>query len=383
MAKLGRPGIPDAGKQELWDRWRAGESISQISVALSKPSGSVFTVLRHYGGIAPRNRTRRPGYLTLAEREEISRALACGHSLRQIARALGRAPSSISREVKRNKGISKYRAVDADDRAWRRARRKRPCLLAVNSALRDFVASKLADDWSPQQISGYLRVNHPDEPEMRVSHETIYKSLFIQTRGVLNRALQEHLRTRRPIRKQKNHSVKGQRRNVITGAISISERPAEAEDRAIPGHWEGDLLLGRGFTQIATLVERSTRYAVLVQLDGRDMKSVTAGITREMQKLPRELLKTLTWDRGMELADHKTVTIDTGLNVYFADPRSPWQRGTNENTNGLLRQYFPKGTSMKDLTQEDLDGIARKLNGRPRKTLGYATPADKLQALLR
>ena len=379
MAKMGRPGIPDAGKQELWDRWRAGESISQISVALSKPPGSVFTVLRHYGGIAPKKRTRRPGYLSVAEREEISRALACGHSLRQIARDLGRAPSSISREVKRNKGMKKYRAVDAEDRAWRRARRRRPCLLAQNFRLRDFVASKLADDWSPQQISGYLRVNHSDGPAMRVSHETIYKTLFIQTRGVLNRALQEHLRTRRPIRKHKSHSVK----SIITDAVSISERPAEADDRAVPGHWEGDLLLGRGFTQIATLVERSTRYAVLVQLDGRDMNSVTAGVTREMQKMPSEMLKTLTWDRGMELANHKQVTVGTGLSVYFADPRSPWQRGTNENTNGLLRQYFPKGTSMKDFTQEDLDVIARKLNGRPRKTLGYATPADKLNALLR
>lgn len=383
MARLGRPGWTDAGKQELWDRWRAGESISQISVALSKPPGSVFTVLRQYGGIAPKHRTRRPVFLSLEEREEISRSLACGHSLRRIARDLGRAPSTISREIKRNKGVKKYRAVDADDRAWQRARRTRPCLLAENPALRDFVASKLADDWSPQQISGYLRVNYADDSGMRVSHETIYKSLFVQTRGVLAKALQEHLRTRRPIRKHKNHSVKGQRRSIITDAVSISERPAEADDRAVPGHWEGDLLLGRGFTQIATLVERSTRYVVLVQLDGRDMHSVTAGVTREMQKMPGELLKTLTWDRGMELANHKSVSIHTGLSVYFADPRSPWQRGTNENTNGLLRQYFPKGTSMKDLTQEDLDGVARKLNSRPRKTLGYATPADKLNALLR
>lgn len=382
MAKMGRPGIPDSGKQELWDRWRAGESISQIAVALSKPPGSVFTVLRHYGGIAPKKRTRRPGYLTLAEREEISRALACGHSLRQIARDLGRAPSSISREVKRNKGVKKYRAVDADDRAWRRARRRRPCLLALNSRLRGFVASKLADDWSPQQIAGYLSVNYADDPLMQISHETIYKSLFIQTRGVLARALQEHLRTRRPIRKHKSHSVKGQRRSIITDAVSISERPAEADDRAVPGHWEGDLLLGRGFTQIATLVERSTRYTILVQLDGRDMNSVTSGIIREMQKMPNKLLKSLTWDRGMELASHKQITIDTGLSVFFADPRSPWQRGTNENTNGLLRQYFPKGTSMKDLTQEQLDATATKLNSRPRKTLGYATPADKLNELM-
>ena len=316
-------------------------------------------------------------------REEISRGLASGLSLRQIALDLGRAPSSISREVKRNKGARHYRAVDADDRAWRRARRRRPCLLGTNEALRLLVADKLADDWSPEQISGYLSRNYAVDSGMRVSHETIYKSLFIQTRGVLARELQKHLRSKRPIRRNKRSSTKGQRRCEIIGAVSIRERPAEAEDRAVPGHWEGDLLLGRGLTQLATLVERSTRYTLLVQLNGRDMMSVTDGLKRVMTRLPQELLKTLTWDRGMELANHKQVSIDTGLRVYFADPRSPWQRGSNENTNGLLRQYFPKGTSMKDLSQDNLDEIASKLNTRPRKTLDYDTPAARLEELLR
>lgn len=382
MAKMGRPGMPDERKRELWDRWQAGESISQISAALAKPPGSVFTILRHYGGIAPARRKRRPEFLSLVEREEISRGLASGKSLRQIARELKRAPSSISREVKRNKGVRHYRAIDADDRAWRRARRRRPCLLAENEELRVFVASKLADDWSPQQIAGHLAKCYPVGSGMRISHETIYKSLFIQTRGVLKRELQQHLRSKRPIRRHKNSSTKGQRRCEIIDAVSIRERPAEVEDRAVPGHWEGDLLLGRGLSQVATLVERSTRYTLLVKLDGRDMRSVTEGLKREVTRLPEELRKSLTWDRGMELANHKQVSVDTGLEVYFADPRSPWQRGSNENTNGLLRQYFPKGTSLKGFSQDELDEVARKLNTRPRKTLDYDTPAARLEALL-
>lgn len=238
MARMGRPGMPEERKQELWDRWRAGESISQISVALAKPPGSVFTILRHHGGIAPTPHKRRPQFLALAEREEISRGLASGKSLRQIARDLKRAPSTISREVKRNKGARHYRAACADDRAWRRAQRHRPCRLAENEKLRAFVAGRLADDWSPQQIAGHLAKHHPVGSHMRISHETIYKSLFIQTRGVLKRELQQHLRSKRPIRRHKNSSTKGQRRAEIIGAVSIRERPAEVEDRAIPGHWE-------------------------------------------------------------------------------------------------------------------------------------------------
>jgi transposase, IS30 family len=331
----------------------------------------------------PAPRRRRPGSLTLAEREEISRGLACGDSLRQIARCLGRAPSTVSREIARNKGLRRYRAVDADDRAWRQARRPKLCLLATKPALRQYVADRLAEDWSPEQIAGVLRKHEPAGPGVCVSHETIYKSLFVQARGVLAKALQKHLRSGRPTRRNVHNTVTGQWRSQIKDAVSIRDRPAEIDDRAIPGHWEGDLLLGRHWTQIATVVERSTRFTVLAQLDGRDMETVTAALSRTMTRLPDHLRKSLTWDRGMELADHKTVTANTGLDVYFADPRSPWQRGTNENTNRLLRQYLPKGRSMAHLTQEDLDDIAARLNSRPRKTLDFDTPADRLETLLR
>jgi IS30 family transposase len=303
--------------------------------------------------------------------------------MRQFARTLGRAASTVSREIARNSGRRMYRAVDADDRAWRRAKRPKPCLLAVNPVLRAYVAARLREDWSPEQIAGTLRKRYRAESRMRVSHETIYKSLFVQSRGVLAKELQQHLRSRRPTRRNIHNTVTGQWRSQIPDAVSIRQRPAEAEDRAVPGHWEGDLLLGRHWSQLATVVERSTRFTVLVQLDGRDMATVTAGLSRTMARLPEQLRKSLTWDRGMELADHKTVTANTGLAVYFADPRSPWQRGTNENTNRLLRQYSPKGTSMAALTQDDLDEIAARLNSRPRKTLDYDTPADRLQALLR
>lgn len=383
MAKMGRPGMSDELRRELWRMWASGYSFSEIARAIGHPPGSIFTVVRQTGGYVPAPSRRRPGTLTLHEREEISRGLARGHSMRLIARTLGRAPSTICREITRNRGRRRYRAVDADDRAWRRARRPRPCLLATNPDLRAFVAARLQDDWSPEQIAGTLRKQHPAKSGMWVSHETIYKSLFVQSRGVLARELQQHLRTKRPTRRNIHNTVTGQWRSQITDAVSIRERPAEVEDRAIPGHWEGDLLLGRHWSQIATVVERATRFTVLVQLDGRDMATVTEGLSRTMARLPEQVRKTLTWDRGMELADHKTVTAKTGLDVYFADPRSPWQRGTNENTNRLLRQYFPKGTSMAGLTQDDLDAVAAKLNSRPRKTLDYDTPADRLQALLR
>jgi IS30 family transposase len=383
VARLGRPGMSDERKTELWARWHAGESISEISRAMGKPPGSVYTILRLNGGVWRPPRRRRAGHLTLAEREEITRGVAQGESLRSIARRLRRAASTVSREVSRNKGRDRYRAIDAHDRAWYRARRPKRCLLARNPVLGRFVANMLAEDWSPQQISGFLAVMHPPGSEMRVSHETIYRSLFIESRGVLKRELTRHLRTRRPIRKHKHHSVKGQLRSQITGAVSIHERPPEVEDRAVPGHWEGDLLLGHGITQLATVVERTSRFTVLVQLDGRDMVTVSEALAQKMKQLPVELRKSLTWDRGMELARHHDLTAWTGLDVYFADPRSPWQRGTNENTNGLLRQYFPKGTSMARLTQVDLDTVALKLNTRPRKALGYRTPATALEQLLR
>lgn len=383
MAKIGRPGLPSEKRQQVWEMWKLGRSLSEISRTVGSPPGSIFSILLPHGGFYQAPQKRRAGTLTLAEREEISRGLAAGESARLIGRRLGRAPSTITREVAKNKGRRRYRAVDADDRAWRRARRPQPCKLARDPALRDYVAARLAQDWSPEQIAGVLRRQHPAGSSMRVSTETIYKTLFVQSRGVLAKELQKRLRSGRPMRRSVHNTVTGQWRSQIKDAVSISERPAEVEDRAVPGHWEGDLLLGRGLTQIATLVERSTRYTVLVQLDRRDMATVTAGLTREMLRLPEHLRQTLTWDRGMELADHKSVTISTGLQVFFADPRSPWQRGTNENTNRLLRQYFPKGRSMSSLTQQHLDDIAHRLNTRPRKTLGYDTPTARLAALLR
>ena len=383
MAKMGRPGMSDEQRQELWRLWASGMGFSEIGRAIGHPPGSIFTVVKQTGGYVPPPRKRRAGTLTLPEREEISRGLARGDSMRRIARLLGRAASTISREIGRNRRRRMYRAVDADDRAWRRARRPKRCVLARNPVLSGYVAARLREDWSPGQIAGTLKQRHRAGSRMRVSHETIYKSLFIQSRGVLAKELQQHLRSRRPTRRNIHNTVTGQWRSQITGAVSIHERPAEVADRAVPGHWEGDLLLGRHWTQLATVVERSTRFTVLVQLDGRDMATVTEGLSRTMGRLPEQLRKSLTWDRGLELAGHKTVTANTGLAIYFADPRSPWQRGTNENTNRLLRQYFPKGTSMAELTQDDLDEIAAKLNARPRKTLGYDTPADRLQALLR
>jgi len=383
MAKIGRPGLPSQRRQHVWEMCRVGSSISEISRKVGSPPGSIFSILLPYGGIYQHPQRRRPGTLTLAEREELSRGLAAGESYRAIGRRLGRSASTISREVVKNKGPRRYRAVDADDRAWRRARRPKRCLLARRPALREVVSDKLRQDWSPQQISGWLAKQHSAGSEMRVSHETIYKTLFIQSRGVLAKDLQQHLRSGRPIRRSVHNTVTGQWRSQITDAVSIRERPAEVTDRAVPGHWEGDLLCGRHWTQVGTVVERATRFTVLIQLDNREMGTVTAGLTRTMTRLPEQLRKSLTWDHGMELADHKNVTIDTGLAVYFADPRSPWQRGTNENTNRLLRQYLPKGVSMADLTQDDLDAIAAKLNSRPRKTLNYHTPANRLAALLR
>jgi IS30 family transposase len=375
--------MSDESRAQLWAMWAAGKSFSEISRAVGYPPGSIFTVIKQTGGYVPAPRRRRPGSLTVDDREEISRGLARGDSLRQIARGLGRPASTVSREIARNRGRRKYRAVDAEDRAWRRARRPKACLLARDPVLRAYVAARLGEDWSPEQIAGVLATDAPIGTGVRVSHETIYKSLFVQSRGVLAKELQQHLRSGRPTRRNVHNTVTGQWRSQIKDAVSIRERPAEVDDRAIPGHWEGDLLLGRHWTQVATVVERATRFTVLVALDGRDMHTVTAGLAREMTRLPEQLRKSLTWDRGMELADHKTVTVTTGLDVYFADPRSPWQRGTNENTNRLLRQYLPKGQSMAHLTQNDLDAIAARLNTRPRKTLGFDTPADRLAALLR
>jgi IS30 family transposase len=330
----------------------------------------------------PARRCRSLRVLSLAEREEISRGLAEGVSLRMVAVRLNRAPSTVSREVARHGGRHRYRAARADERAWDRARRPKPCKLAAVPRLCELVAAKLAQEWSPEQISGWLARTYPGEQALQVSTETIYRSLFVQARGVLRKELTAHLRTRRTMRRSRHATTRGQGRAGITDAISIRERPAEAADRAVPGHWEGDLLAGAANTHIATLVERQSRYVMLVKVDGKDTKTVVDALATHVQTLPVQLRASLTWDRGMELAEHKRFTVATNVAVYFCDPRSPWQRGTNENTNGLLRQYFPKQTDLSVFTQVDLDAVAARLNTRPRKTLQYQTPAARLAALV-
>lgn len=371
-------GFTEQQRAELWTRWKAGESLTDIARALDKVPASIFDVIRKHGGIAPAVRTRSRLALSLVEREEISRGLRAGESLRSIAARLGRAPSSVSREAARNGGRDDYRAVTADFRADRLAVRPKRCKLALNDRLRALVAGKLRDDWSPEQISGWLKTEYPSDEALRVSHEVIYQTLFVQARGALERELLKHLRTRRVTRKSKRASTAGQNRGMIKDLVSISERPAEADDRAVPGHWEGDMVSGSKQSYVATLVERSTRFLLLLKLDGKDANSVVVALTNGIQTLPTQLKRSLTWDRGPEMAQHVRFTIATDVRVYFCDPQAPWQRGTNENTNGLLRQYLPKGTDLNALTQADLDEIARKLNTRPRKTLGYKTPAAML-----
>jgi IS30 family transposase len=377
MERVCRPSMSSAERAEVWRRWKRGESVSDIGRALGRFRKQVHRVVAAHGGVPPRARTRARCALTLAEREEISRGLANDCSLRGIAGRLGRAPSTVSREVRRHGGRTRYRAAAADGRAWDRARRPKRCRLAIDPTLCRLVAEKLADDWSPQRISGWLARTFPGDPRLHVSHETIYLSLFVQTRGVLKKALIAHLRRRRRMRRSKLATTAGQQR---IDAVSIRERPAEAEDRAVPGHWEGDLLSGARNSHIATLVERQSRFVLLVRLAGKDTTSVVAALSQAIRALPAGLMVSLTWDRGHELAAHKTLTVATQVQVYFCDPQSPWQRGTNENTNGLLRQYFPHGTDLRHYTQTDLNAVAQRLNTRPRKTLGYATPADRLAA---
>ena len=322
----------------------------------------------------PTARKRDVAYLRLEEREEISRGLVAGSSFRHIAEQLGRSVSTISREVGRNGGRPKYRATTADGRAWQQGLRPKRCLLAVNPHLQSIVAAKLQDQWSPQQIAGWLKTEHGDDGTMQVSHETIYKSLFIQARGVLKRELMAHLRSRRIMRRGKTSTAKGQPRGQIIDAISIRQRPADIDDRAVPGHWEGDLISGSRNSHVATLVERHSRFVMLVHVGGKDSNSVVSALIRQVGYLPEGMMSSLTWDRGTELALHKRFTMATDADVFFCDPQSPWQRGSNENTNGLLRQYLPKGTDLSGYTQTDLDVIALKLNTRPRKTLGFRTP---------
>jgi IS30 family transposase len=367
----------------LWRRWKEGQSLSEISRALEKPPGSVFGYLASSGGIAPPPRRRNPRALSLADREEISRAMSRGESVRRVAARLGRPPSTVSREIGRNGGRERYRAAEADALAWRRARRPKLCKLAQHAQLQRCVAYKLSQNWSPEQISGWLAVRYPTDGRMRISHETIYRSLFIQARGVLKKELQAHLRTRRRMRRSKAANTEGQLRGRIVDAVSISDRPPEVEDRAVPGHWEGDLITGSQNTHVATLVERHSRFTLLVKVRGKDTATVVAAIQKQIVKVPTELRRSLTWDRGMEMAHHRRFSVATDVKVYFCDPQSPWQRGTNENTNGLLRQYFPHGTVLSGYSQADLNKVALQLNERPRKTLAFKTPAAIFQAALR
>jgi IS30 family transposase len=367
-------------RTEIWRRWKAGQSLHEIGRAYGKPHSCIRCLLLPRGGIPPAARRRSRLALTLAEREDISRGIACGSSSREIARRLDRAASTVSREVNRHGGRPVYRAHEADDQAWDSVLRPKQCLLALHPRLRDVVASKLILDWSPEQISGWLKTEYPDDGSMHVSHETIYRSLFIQARGVLKKELMDHLRSKRRMRRSRYATVSGQSRGQIVDAISIRERPAEVEDRAIPGHWEGDLLSGAKNSYMATLVERHSRFAMLIKVPSKDTEVVVAALSQQVRKLPATLRRSLTWDRGLEMAKHKDFTVATDVQVYFCDPQSPWQRGTNENTNLLLRQYFPRGTDLSGYSQAQLDQVALRLNERPRKTLGFQTPASRLQA---
>jgi transposase, IS30 family len=380
MAKRRRRMFSAAESAEVWDRWQRGEGLKLIGRVFGRTSSAIFQHLKPHGGIRPVPRRRSRRMLGLDEREEISRGIAAGVSLRSVARGLGRAPSTISRELLRNGGPRRYRATAADKRAWDRALRPKLCKLARHDELRQLVAARLQDNWSPEQIAGWLKHTYPDDEAYQVSHETIYRSLFVQARGVLKKDLQAHLRSGRAIRRSRHASSKGDQRGSLVDAVSIRERPASVEDRAIPGHWEGDLLCGSANSYVVTLVERHSRYVMLGKVPNRDSQSVTTALIALAQRLPDELLKSLTWDRGKEMARHKSFTLATDAAVYFCDPQSPWQRGSNENTNGLLRQYFPKGTNLAVHSQERLDEIARQLNGRPRKTLGFETPAERFEA---
>ena len=367
-------------KAEIWDRWQKGESLNAIGRVFDRHSSSIFGLLSPSGGIRPPPRQRSRITLTLSDREEISRGIVCDLSVRTMAALLSRSPSTVSREINRNGGLKRYRASQADQAAWDRAQRPKPCKLETHPALRRIVARKLRCNWSPEQIAGWLKRKYSGDKQKYVSHETIYRSLFVQARGVLKKELQLYLRTHRAIRRSQYASLKRDGAGSIKNMVSISERPASVEDRAVPGHWEGDLIGGSKNSYIATLVERQTRYVMLAKVKNKDTESVVTTLIKQSKKLPGELYKSLTWDRGKELADHQRFTLETDVDVYFCDPRSPWQRGSNENTNRLLRQYLPKGTDLSLHSQARLNAIARQLNERPRKTLGFETPAERFNA---
>lgn len=364
----------------LWRRWQAGETAVQISSHVGCDTSTITWHIARAGGLPPRQRTRNARSLRLAEREEISRGLAAGDGVRTLARRLGRPPSTISREIRRHGGRMAYRASGADQRAWASARRPKRCRLATTRRLPRVVAQKLRADWSPQQIAVWLQRTYPGDPAMHVSHETIYQALYVQARGALKRALVAHLRQRRAYRRPRAQARATRGPGQLVDIVSIAERPPSADRRAVPGHWEGDLLVGQRGTQLATLVERHSRFVLLVRLPAADSATVVAALARRIQRLPAALRQSLTWDRGKEMAQHARFTVATDVQVYFCDPQSPWQRGSNENTNGLLRQYFPKGMDLRGLTQRQLDAVARKLNTRPRQTLEWRTPADVLNA---
>ena len=370
----------EAEREVVWKRWREGALYPDIAKELGRSVPAVTYLIMRHGGIPPAQRHRSPRVLCSSEREEISRGIVGGESVRDIARRLGRAPSTISREILRNGGAAKYRAQAADIEAWDRARRPKICRLATHPMLRQLVWRKLRDDWSPEQIAKWLMRTHPDDPSLHVSHETIYRTLYVQTRGELRKELTAHLRRSYGVRQSPRAKRTGRGRGQIPGAISISERPPEVADRAVPGHWEGDLLAGNKKSNIATLVERQSRYVMLVRLPTRDTDTVVRALARKIKGLPASLKQSLTWDRGKEMTQHQAFTVATDVKVYFCDPSSPWQRGSNENTNGLLRQYFPKGKDVSNVTQRQLDVVARKLNTRPRETLDWRTPAEVLAA---
>lgn len=376
MIRKKERGLAPEQSAEMWRRWKAGESLREIGRAIGRDSGTVHWHIKQRGGIAAAAPVRSQHQLSLAEREEISRALVAGRSLRSIASELGRAPSTISREVLRNGGVQAYRAAAAEQCAWKKAARPKVWRLASNEPLRDVVSQLLQQDLAPQQIAGWLKREYENQPHMQVSHETIYRSLFVQAKSTLKKELLAQLRSKRQVRRTK--ALKDYKQGQIVGAVSIRERPASVEDRAVPGHWEGDLIAGAKGSHIATLVERHSRYVMLAKLGGKDSKTVVDALIERVKELPSNLMRTLTWDRGTEMAQHARFTVATDVQVYFCDPRSPWQRGTNENTNGLLRYYLKRSDDLSLYTQEQLDEIARRLNNRPRQTLGFEKPVERL-----
>lgn len=377
-------------RARVWRQWRDGVSLEAIQAGLAVSVSGVYGEIVARGGIAPVPRCRAARTLGLVERRLLAQwgvGKPGGVTMREAGRRLGRAASTISREISRNGSRTAttrhYDAEIADARAWTRGQRPKPCVLATRPALCTLVAEQLRADWSPVQISAWLRMTYPNDPEMRVSAETIYRSLYVQTRGVLRRELTAHLRRGRSIRRSRGRAPK-ERLGAIVDGISIAERPAAVEDRAIPGHWEGDLLSGTKNSHVATLVERASRFVMLVRVgSGKDSTRVVDALIDAAHQLPDGLMASLTWDRGSELAQHRRFSVATDVAVYFCDPRSPWQRGSNENTNGLLRQYFPRGMDLGETTQVELDQVALKLNTRPRQTLGWATPAAALSRLMR